>query len=172
VNSEWIDDASNCLEIQGRVWLKSDGGDGVYVDLPLVGEADPVCMAAPRSSATLPTVLGFNLNQTDFEAQPRDYDAKVHGVVGFRITITDGTLSGMRFPFMGVISNDEVYCIPVPGFGAHEVHLADLSARCWENTNGPSPDPEHIRTVVLYMPVDWPGETIAMCVALTALSKP
>ena len=159
VDHGWVDDWSNCLEIQGAVWDDSDTGSfnrAFY-------SSDPLCVE-DASPETLPAILGINLNQAHLEAEPADYNADLHGVRGFRVSVTTGQLPGQPFPFVGVTTPDGVYCTVLAGVGVHELRLSDLRARCWESNAGPAPNTERLRALVFYYPAGWPGDTLAGCV--------
>lgn len=171
VNAGWVDDMSNCLEIQGRVWASGDNGDGTLAEWLAQDDVSPVCMLAP-SAGELPTTLGFNLNQDSAAAQPLDYDANIHDVVGFRVTVTISAQSGSPFPFVGVLSDNGAFCMRLPGLGVHDFRFTDLTRQCWEMTGGPSPDAEHIRAVVFIDIDGWNQDAIATCVEVAALVEP
>jgi hypothetical protein len=158
VSNAWVDAFSNCLEIHGEVIAAIADGDSFNSHLI----SDPLCMQAPAASSSGPTTLGFYLEQETRDAEPADYDARLHDVTGFRFRVTD-YLAGAPFPFVGVESQGEIYCMPIADYGGFELRFAELRARCWESTPGPAPDPEHIRSLVFYYPAGFAGESIGMC---------
>jgi hypothetical protein len=169
ISSNWIDDFSNCLEIQGEVWHRVAVGEAFSTHTA----SEPICMADASPSAEGPSMLGFNLNQSSLDAEPRDYDARLHGVTGFRFRVSRHVLDGLPIPFVGVQSQNEIYCMPSSGYGDYELSFTDLRLRCWETSSGPSPDPEHIRALLFYYPAAWPGDPIGMCVSdLFAIAPP
>jgi hypothetical protein len=158
VNEGWVDDSSNCLEIQGEVWHTPDDDETFYY---FYDQSSPVCMA---SFAGYEATFGFNLSQDPLRMPPRDYDATAHSVRGFRFDVGMHPLDPVvpPPPFMGVLSAGSVYCIPLPRYGSYEVELADLHLRCWESDTGPTPDLEHVTAIVFYAPPQWATPS-AMC---------
>jgi hypothetical protein len=158
VSSAWIDSFANCLEIQGEAWVSLEGEP---FNSHLVSE--PVCLAAPAPSPRQPAVLGFYLDQASPGTSPRDYDARLHRVTGFHFHVSD-YLGSALFPFVGVESQGEIYCMPLAGAGEQALRFRDLRMRCWETSSGPAPDPEHIRALVFYDPAGYPGDQVGVCV--------
>ena len=159
-NSGWIDASTNCVGVQGAVYLQADNeGSEIWV----TGMTDHICVAGESVQVEdenfqdyWGTVVVVQLNNTTGSAAP--YDSATPGVDGFSFNLTGLEIPPevrARFKIEGQAAE---YCKQICATGEQSVSFDDTHLECWADAPGAGPDPSEVTLLEFYIPPNEAGD--------------
>lgn len=143
VGSGWIDAATNCVGIQGAVYLNKDNDQ---TNLYFTSLVDHICFAGviPQATAIDSTHWGVQVAiELAHNGTAGIYDAAAHGVSGVEFTVAGNTIpSSLRAQYR-VDGAATEYCTPLNNGAAHYAFpISSGHPQCWAASPGTaSPNP-------------------------------
>jgi hypothetical protein len=159
----WIDGSTDCVGIQGAVYLDMDAAGS---DIYFTSRSGHICVAGHSTQvldADYQTYWGANViiqlnNPGNESAEP--YNANTYGVDGFSFNLTTngGTLPGIIRPTLNVDGSAVSYCKQICASGPQSVLLSNAHASCWNGTTGATPSATTLTQLTFSLPSNPDGD--------------
>jgi len=166
-NTGWVDRDTNCINVEGSVYLQKDVAASNIYSTSMNGH---VCVAGHVEQVVnndfatqWGVVVVFQLNNVGGNALP--YDATPNGIDGFKFTLSGANIPSEIRPRYRVDGSAAEYCRQICATGTQSILFSDAHPSCWTGGNSATPNTTQLTLIEFHIPSRTSGDvTFDFCI--------